>query len=197
MCPRPALQESSPALTPEQTSDGALVFQARQSPRLFTGLYQRYQQRIYAYHLSRTGNPNEAEELTSQTFLAALENLDHYDEKRSFAGWLFGIAHHKLADTLRKVYRDLPLEKAENAPALDPSPEEQTASRLDLAAAARGMEHLPVDQAETLRLRIFAGLSAAQAGQVMGKSEAAVKMLFLRGLRSLQQTLVHHTEVLS
>ena len=195
MSPKPALQEFSSLPTLEQSSDEVLVSQLRHSPELFGELYQRYQQRIYTYHLSRTGNPNEAEELTSQTFLAALENLDHYDEIRSFGAWLFGIAQHKLADYFRKPDRDLPLEKAENEPNSDPSPEELAASQLDMVAVARGLQHLPPDQVEALSLRIFGGLSAAQAGTLMGKSEAAVKMLILRGIRNLQKKLVLNMEV--
>jgi RNA polymerase sigma-70 factor (ECF subfamily) len=196
MSSRPDPQAFSPLLSLDESTDEALARQARQSPTLFTGLYQRYQQRIYCYHLSRTGIPNEAEELSAQTFLAALENLGHYDEKRSFAGWLFGIAQHKLADYYRKGYGDLALEQAENAPTRDPSPEEQAVSQLDMAAVARAMLQLPAEQAEAMRLRIFGGLSAAQAGKLMGKSEAAVKMLVLRGLRSLKQKLVLRMEVI-
>ena len=195
MSSRPVLQEISPLPMLEQTPDEVLILQARQNPKLFTELYQRYQQRIYTYHLSRTSNPTEAEELTSQTFLAALENLVHYDEKRSFVGWLFGIAQHKLVDYLRKLYRNVPLEKVENAPSSEPSPEEQVANRLDMAAVARGLQHLPAEQVEALSLRIFGGLSAVQTGMVMGKSEAAVKMLVYRGLRNLQQRLVLNMEV--
>ena len=196
MSPRPALQELSPLPPHKQTTDDVLVGQVQQSPVRFAELYQLYQQRIYTYHLSRTGNPNEAEELTSQTFLAALENLNHYDEKRSFAGWLFGIAQHKRADYYRKLYRELPLEKVENQPAPDPSPEEQAVSHLDMAAVARGLQQLPANQVEALSLRIFGGLSTAQVGKLMGKSEAAGKMLVLRGLRNLQQKLVLDMELL-
>jgi len=196
MSPRPVLQELSPLPPHKQITDDALVIQVRQNPARFVELYQLYQQRIYTYHLSRTCNPNEAEELTSQTFLAALENLDHYNEKRSFGGWLFGIAQHKRADFYRKLYRELPLEKAENEPAPDPSPEEQAVSHLDMAAVARGLQQLPANQVEALSLRIFGGLSTAQVGKLMGKSEAAVKMLVLRGLRNLQQKLVRNLEVL-
>ena len=193
---KPALQELTPLPTREETSDEVLASRTRQRPELFGELYQRYQQRIYSYHLARTGNSHEAEDLTSQTFVAALENLDHFDEKRHFGGWLFGIAKHELADYFRKPSLELPLEKAENAPAPDASPEEQAASQMDMAAIARGLKHLPADQVEALSLRIFGGLKAAEAGKLMGKSEAAVKMLVLRGLRNLQQMLVINMEVL-
>jgi RNA polymerase sigma-70 factor, ECF subfamily len=194
-----------PGLNPEQfiqnlsnppIGDEILVDRARQSPHLFTELYHRYKQRVYSYHLSRTGSSMDAEELTSQTFLAALENLNHFDEKRNFAGWLFGIAHHKLTDYLRKGYRDLPLETSENTPAPDPTPEEQTSRKADLSEIAKALKKLPSDQVDALSLRIFGQLSAAQAGKVMGKSEAAVKMLVFRAIRSLQQMLVHPLEVL-
>jgi RNA polymerase sigma-70 factor (ECF subfamily) len=193
---RPALEDFSPLPTVEQTSDEVLVSQARQNPKLFAGLYHRYQNRIYSYHFFRTCNPTEAEELTSETFLAALESLDHFDQRRTFCGWLFGIAQHKLADYFRKPDRNLPLETVENASTSDPSPEVQVARKLDMDAVARGLKHLPADQVEALSLRIFGGLSAAEAGRLMGKSEAAVKMLVLRGLRRLQQMLVLKMEVL-
>ena len=51
------------------------------------------------------------------------------------------------------------------------------------------MHYLPADRAEALALRLFAGLSAAEAAQVMGKSEAAVKMLVHRAVRDARARL--------
>jgi RNA polymerase sigma-70 factor, ECF subfamily len=183
--------------TLEQTSDEVLAIQARDCPEFFTSLYQRYLPKVYRYHLSHTCDVQEAEELTSQTFIGALENLPQFNRQRTFRCWLFGIARHKLVDYLRKSHRDLSLEKAEDTPAREPTPEEQAFHKLNLAEIARVMKQLPADQVEALSLRIFCELSAAEAGTVMGKSEAAVKMLVLRGFRNLQQRLVLKMEVVN
>jgi len=54
-----------------------LAFQARADVNAFAELYHRHVTRVYRYHMAHTGNPSDAEDLTSQTFMAALtgENL--------------------------------------------------------------------------------------------------------------------------
>ena len=70
--------------------------------------------------------------------------------------------------------------RVENAEALehpDPSPEEVTTTHLQLAHVSRALRTLTPEQADALGLRVYGELSAAQVGKVMGKSEAAIKML--------------------
>ena len=171
------------------TTDEALANLACRDPLWFKELYQRYQPRIYAYCLSRSGHPQDAQDLTSQVFLAALEGLARYNPQRSFGAGLFGIARHKLVDRLRRQTPELPLESAENFADGQVSVEEHFEQKLRWAAVAQALRSLPAEQAEALTLRLFGGLSTAQSAQVMGKSEAAIKMLVLRGLRSLQNRL--------
>jgi DNA-directed RNA polymerase specialized sigma24 family protein len=61
----------------------------------FTELYHRHLPGIYRYHLARTGHVQEAEDLTAQTFLTALESISSYRGQGRFASWLFGIARHR------------------------------------------------------------------------------------------------------
>jgi len=83
-------------------------------PDAFTELYHRYLPGIYRYHLARTGHVQEAEDLTAQTFLTALESISSFRGQGSFSSWLFGIASHKLADHYRRSRVELPLEEAEH-----------------------------------------------------------------------------------
>lgn len=152
-------------------------------------------QRIYHFHLIRTSNVDDAQDLTSQTFLAALESIETYRGQGSFCGWLFGIAGHKVADHYRRRRGDEPLEMAEVLHDPDPSPAEVAATRLQLAQVSAALRTLAPDQAEALTLRIFGELSAAEVGRIMGKSEAAVKMLVHRGLRKLREYLTLTPEV--
>jgi len=169
-----------------EADDGALAREARSDPQAFTQLYGLYLDRVYRFILLRTGNVDDAQDLTSQTFLAALESVQKYDGRGSFGGWLFGIARHKIADHYRRRRPDVPLEQAESLHHPDPDPEEVADAHLQLARVAQALQSLDAQQAEAVALRIFGELDAGEVGQVMGKSEGAAKMLVHRGLNKLR-----------
>jgi RNA polymerase sigma-70 factor (ECF subfamily) len=175
--------------------DVTLARQARADPHAFAELYRRYMGPIYRFHLIRTSNVQDAQDLTSLTFLAALESIESYRGQGSFAGWLFGIASHKVADHYRRRRVSASLEAIEEMADPEPYPEEVAATRLQLSQVARALATLAPDQAEALTLRLSGGLSALEVGRIMGRSEAAVKMLVHRGLRNLQDRLALGTEV--
>ncbi len=180
---------------PAAGDDKVLARQACDDPQAFAELYHRYARRIYQFHLIRTGNANDAQDLTSQTFLAALEGIENYGGHGSLCGWLFGIARHKVADHYRRRRNDVPLESAEGLRHPDPSPEESVDTHLKLAQVSRALKALSSEQAEALTLRVFGELSAAEVGQIMGKSKVAVRMLVYRGLRRLRGQLTLSPEV--
>ncbi len=175
--------------------DVDLARSAVSDPNAFTELYHRYLNGIYRYHLARTGLVQEAEDLTAQTFLTALESIRSFRGQGSFSSWLFGIASHKLADHYRRSRIELPLEEAENLHSPVPLPEVTAQQHLELARVARVMRLISPERAEALVLCLFGGLSLAEAAKVVGKSEAAVKMLVHRGLCDLQERLAVHPEV--
>jgi RNA polymerase sigma-70 factor (ECF subfamily) len=172
-----------------------LARRAVHDPDAFTELYHRYLARVYRYHLARTGHVQEAEDLTAQTFLTAFESIGSFRAKGRFSSWLFGIASHKLADHYRRSRLESSLDEAEQVHSPLPLPEEAVAQHLDLARVARHLKLISPQRAEALVLCLFAGLSLAEAAQVVGKSEAAVKMLVHRGICDLQERLAVHLEV--
>lgn len=175
--------------------DRLLVQQARTDGRRFATLYRRYVDHIYRFHLMRTGSADDAQELTSLTFLAALESLDRYSGSGSFAGWLFGIARHKLADFHRRRRHELPLDAGIELAHAGPSPDEVALQRLQLQEAAVALRRLSPEQAEAVTLRVFGQLSSAEVGRIMGKSDTAVRMLVYRALQRLRQELAADLEV--
>jgi RNA polymerase sigma-70 factor (ECF subfamily) len=176
------------------TYDLELARRAAGDPDAFTEIYRRYLPGIYRYHLARTGHVQEAEDLTAQTFLTALESIRSFRGQGRFSSWLFGIASHKLADHYRRSRIELPLEEAEELHSPIPQPEEAVLQRLELARVARVLHLISPERAEALVLCLFGGLSMAEAAQVVGKSEAAVKMLVHRGLYDLQERLTINLE---
>ncbi len=167
-----------------------LIRQAQQDLRKFTRLYERYVQHVYRYLLVHTGNVADAEDLTSQTFMAAMENLNKYNGKRPFLAWLLGIAKHKRADFYRRQKPMDDLDSVVNVP--NPShknPDDLIADQIQIETIARKLQALAPDRAEALTLRLFGELSNQEIARLMHKEETAVRMLIHRGLRDLQTQL--------
>ncbi|MCA9958260.1 MAG: RNA polymerase sigma factor [Chloroflexota bacterium] len=180
-----AAPEALPLLEEEQ----ALVQQAQTDLSVFSQLYQRHVKRVYRYLLVRVGNEQDAQDLTSQTFLAAMEGLHTYRGQQQFVAWLLGIARHKVGDQYRRRRPDLLPETAESLPDHNDGPDELIDRRLEIERVAQKLSAIAPERAEALSLRLFAGLEVAEIAQVMEKNEAAVRMLVFRGLRDLQAQL--------
>ena len=179
---RPAREERAGGAT----SGGA--DQAAQRAAAFTRLYREHVEIIYRYHLARTGNVQDAQDLTAETFRAALEAFSRFQPERgSPLAWLIGIAYHKLVDFFRKERDHTPLDEA--LPAGGPAVEEAAEHGLRRDQLAQALRSLPGDRAEALTLHFMVGLSIAETGQVMGRSQAAIKKLVQRGLRDLRRRL--------
>jgi RNA polymerase sigma-70 factor (ECF subfamily) len=186
---RPALAGKAPT-----GDDELLARQANEDSAAFAELYRRHLSRVYRYLLVRLGTVQDAQDVTSQTFLAALEGIASYRGKGSFAAWLLGIARRKAAYHFRQRREMLPLEGAASELYPDPSPEELVAERLRLEQVAQALRTLAPERGEALALQLFGGLSATEVAQVMGKNEAAVKMLTHRAVHDLQERLAPTTE---
>ena len=166
--------------------DGRLAMEARDDPEAFAELYRRHVRGIYRYHLAHTGNVGDAEDLTSQTFIAALEGIRSFRGTGPYITWLFGIASRKRALFFRGRRAQVPLETALQLPASGPPTDKAAARRIERDKILGTLRTLSRDRAEALILCFFSGLSPAEAGLVLGKSEAAVRMLISRGLQDLR-----------
>jgi RNA polymerase sigma-70 factor (ECF subfamily) len=168
--------------------DAGLAIQARSDPEAFAELYRRHVLSIYRYHLAHTGNVKDAEDLTSQTFMAALEGIRSYRGTGPYITWLIGIASHKRLRFFRRngSRPEVPLDAALHMPAPGLPTERAAARRLQMDLVLAALRTISPDRAEALILCFFSGLSFAEAGLVLRKSEAAVKMLISRGLQDLR-----------
>jgi RNA polymerase sigma-70 factor (ECF subfamily) len=180
--PQPMEKE---AWVPEE--EGRLVADARKHSERFVLLYAHYARPIFRYLYSRVGTYEEAEDLTAQTFLEALEALPGYRDRGCFAAWLFGIARRKAADHFR---RNSPLALRELdtvAAAVDVQGEVAHKDEIDrVKALIRG---LPDEEREWIRLHFTAGLTFREMSVLIGKSEDATKKAVYRLLSKLQSRL--------
>ncbi len=175
--------------TKAASDDAPLALIAQTESSAFGELYLRHTARVYRYIYIRVGQAQLADDLTAETFLAAFKSLAAYREHGAFAGWLLGIARNVVADHFRAHKPNLSLDALGDQPEDQPSPEESVGQRLEIESLRRALRHLTDEQAEVVRLRMFAELSTSETARLMGKSEAAIKMLLHRALRDLRQHL--------
>lgn len=176
------------ALTSKDIEQQALVRAAQAEPQAFDGIYRQYADPVYRYLLSRTRNPGVAEELTAQTFLAALEAFPRYRHRGKLAAWLFSIARNKSADHFRDADRLADLDQiADWQTDLDLDARNQESERRRALQAA--IAELPEAQQELLRLRYLAELSFSEMGDLLGRNADAVKKSLYRLQARLRQGL--------
>ena len=180
-----AITETQPE--EQEADERALARLAITDIEAFAELYGRHLTRVYRYHAAHVGNAKDAEDLTSQTFMAALEGIRSFQGAGSFAAWILGIASRKRLMFYRSRKLLLPLEEAIRYPSPDLPTDKAAAQRLQLESISRALQRISPDRAEALSLTYFGGLSHAETGRVLHKSEAAVKMLISRGLQDLRE----------
>ena len=164
-----------------------LARQALSDVSAFSELYRRNVARVYRYHIASCGNVKDAEDLTSQTFIAALEGIRSFRGTGSFAAWIMGIASKKRLMYFRGSRPEIPLEAALHYPSPDLPTDKAVTQRLQLESVARALRQISPDRAEAISLLYFGGLTNSEVSRVMNKGEAAVKMLISRGLQDLRE----------
>jgi RNA polymerase sigma-70 factor, ECF subfamily len=147
------------------------------------------------YHLIRrkTGSPEDAQDLAQETFFRAFRSLARYEKTETqFSTYLGQIALNLITDFWRKKGRTPPpAELADFQTAGDASsPEARLVSQERKATLLTVMQELPSEQRQVVELRILTGLPVKDTALAMNKTEAAVKMLQQRALKSLREKLL-------
>jgi RNA polymerase sigma-70 factor, ECF subfamily len=167
----------------------------RREPGAVTRVYTAYAPALFRFFLAAVGDRPTAEDLTSDVFKSAIEDLPCFrGPVEALGGWLFGIAHHDLSDYRRRQARhpvqplDELLEEAALAGgAMDP--EQLALDRVEGDRVLAALRQLTPDQREVLLLRLVANLAAPEVAGILHKSTDAVKALQHRGLASLARVL--------
>jgi RNA polymerase sigma-70 factor (ECF subfamily) len=153
-------------------------------------LFELHYDRIARFIASRVGHRETAEDLAGDVFVRAAESIGSYrDRGLPMQAWLFRIAHNLVIDHYRRSAkrRHVPIDDVgELAGASSPHAEVET--RLSMEQANRMMQHLNPGQQEVISLRFVGGLSAEEAGTIMGRTPGAIRELqrtALKALRSL------------
>jgi RNA polymerase sigma-70 factor (ECF subfamily) len=190
------VERVAPSTEREEDLDTARLitrFQAGET-KLFSELYLRYFDRVYGYVKIVLKDHHEAEDVSQQVFISALEALPHYERRaQPFRAWLFSIARNQSVSSLRKSQRldvtdpedigDHQLNGGENGG--DPAALNWVVDQ-DLMLL---IERLPHPQRQALVLIEMMGLSVSEVAQILDRSPENVRMLKSRAIRFLRARL--------
>ncbi len=173
---------------PEEKQVSQIIAAARRDPQKFGELYALYAQPIYRYLYSRIGSIAEAEDVTAQTFLVALEHFPKYRHDGYFASWLFSIARSKAMDYFRQRRNETLLDETERF-AVNSNLLQQVIDMERVTALSKLIHTLSFDEQELIRLRYVADLRFAEIGQLLNQKEDTVKKTLYRLLARLKDQL--------
>jgi len=194
------------AAPPAPDQDDLALVQRAQAGDLeaFEALAVRHEQRVYSLALRMLRNTHDAEDITQQTFLSALEHLAGFRGESSFTTWLLRIATHAALKVIRKR-KGLDVVSLEEAtePAADDSsiphpeyiadwrqsPEELVHHNEVRQLLDEALEQLDEKHRLVFLLRDVEGLSIKETAEALGLSEANTKVRLLRSRLQLREQL--------
>ena len=172
--------------------DPELVLLAKDDQAAFGVLYERYVTKIYKYIYYRTGNHQDAEDLTAAVFHRAMAHIENYTERGvPFQAWLYRIAHNLVANWHRDRSRrqEIPLDDLPVLQTKGDHPERNLVHSQEQEALLKLIRRLPSERQSLLILKFVENMSNAEIGEIMGRSEGAVKSLYHRTLLALRDQL--------
>lgn len=170
------------------------------SAEAFEQLLLTYQTPIYNLCLRMTGNPEDAADMTQESFLKAWRSLEGFHFESAFSTWLYRLASNTCLDFLRSVKRrkqfSLTMEDADgetqllDLPDPAPTPEASLLSAEESALLAAAMRQLDPEQQRILTLRVVNDLSYTEIAAVLDIKEGTVKSRLARARENLRKKLL-------
>jgi RNA polymerase sigma-70 factor (ECF subfamily) len=178
-----------------------LVKQAQKAPDAFAELYDRYYAGIFGYCLRRTADLETAQDMTSETFVKALNKLWQFRWRNvSFSSWLYKIAANEINQHFRKSehkksvsLEELQEQGFEPVSTSDPEGElmeaqEELSQYQDFLEVQAKLLRLPSKYQEVIALRFFEKKQIKEIAEILGKKEGTVKSLLSRAVEKLRQS---------
>lgn len=172
-----------------ELSEPEIVALAKKKSKYFGVLYDRYFDQIFRFVFKRLGGNEEiAGDLTQQTFIKAMANLDKYEDRGfPFSSWLYRIAQNEVSMFFRQEKKNFSVSIDENR-LLDMAGEAEIASHMTteqqemLVECVNGLKQ---DQQDLIELRFFQSMSFKEIAEIYDITEANAKMRTYRILEKL------------
>ena len=165
----------------------------------FEQLLLEHQKNVYNLCYRMAGNPDDAMDLSQETFLRAWRCLDQYQFASAFSTWLYRLCSNICIDFLRRRRRQqtVPLtfedadgeEQTYAVPDVQPLPEEQVELKLTRETLAAAMAQLFPEHRAVLQLRVVNEMSYEQIADVLDIQIGTVKSRLSRARNQLKKIL--------
>ncbi len=188
-----------------EASDSSLVTRAKSGDlSAFEELASRHERRVFSLAMRMLRNQEDAEDVTQQTFLSAIHHLGSFREESSFGTWLARIASHAALKVIRKKkgLETISLEQAtepeegygeiahpEFIADWKQSPQELVHRNEVRQLIEEALGQLEEKHRNVFLLRDAEGFSVRETADLLGISEANVKVRLLRARLQLRERL--------
>jgi RNA polymerase sigma-70 factor (ECF subfamily) len=158
---------------------------SQDAPAALLAMYDDALPSVYGYFVRRCADRATAEDLTSETFLAAMDAARKDSPPPMTLPWLIGVARHKLADHYRRRQNRM------NVPVADlPEPVEPVDhwdAELDRMVAESVLARLPEQHRTVLSLRYLDDCSVGECAELIGRTVHATEALLVRARRAFKK----------
>ena len=160
-----------------------------QNTLYFTQLYNRYKGKVFAKCISMLADEGLARDATQDIFIKILLNLSRFTEQSSFSTWVYSITYNYCIDMIRRK-KKAPLIFTEDVGKVSRETEVEIPDSVLLEMKqerlARVLEHLPPGDKAILMMKYIDDLQIKDIGDILGKSESAIKMQIMRAKQKAQ-----------
>ena len=158
--------------------------EARGAPAALLALYDDALPSVYGYFVRRCADKATAEDLTSETFLAAMDAARKTEPPPITVPWLIGVARHKLADHYRRRHDRFSIPVAELPEPVEPH--DDWDAELDRIVAESVLARLPEHHRAVLALRYLDDRSVPECAELIGRTVHATEALLVRARRAFR-----------
>ncbi len=185
----------NPALTDKKTTkmsdeDIIVLFLETQKGQYFDMLYNRYSGKVYGKCISLLKNEEKAADAMQDIFVKILLNLSKFSGKSRFSTWIYSITYNYCIDTIRKKKKDPLVTVDDLTNQYDKEAEiddsfilETNVKRLKII-----LDEIPLKDKTILLMKYQDEMSIKEIGQLLDKSESAIKMKIKRAKQKFKKT---------
>lgn len=154
-----------------------------------TEIYRKYSKIVYKYIFCLTKNEDTAEEITQDTFLVAVKNVDKFKGECKISTWLCQIAKYLWYKELRKVKKIKfeELEKLKESDIFIETVEGNIIRKEEKIELLKKLQKLDEKTRNVMYLRLFVNLNYEEIGLVLNKSANWARVTFFRGKEKLKE----------
>lgn len=172
--------------------DQTLARLAKTEREPFGVLYERHVTAIYRYVYYRVGSQEDTEDITARVFARALKHIRNYNDRGvPFTAWLYRIAHNVVANHHRDNSRhpSVPLDEVEIFTGQDDDHDQRIDGQRERDKLLRAIRMLPEERQHLIVLKFVEQMQNTEIGQIMNRSEGAIKSLYHRTLLQLREIM--------